>query len=86
MATLNADGIVRLWDSRNGQEIRQLSVPSKDPYEIIFSPDGRYLAVSTDKTARIWDVEKGEQVQEFVGHSENVRTAFSRSATSARLP
>lgn len=77
VATLNADGIVRLWDARNGQEIRQWSVPSTD--EIVFSPDGRYLATSADdKTARLWDVESGEQIQEFVGHLEVVNAlAFS---------
>ncbi len=36
---------------------------------VAFSPDGKtVLTWSSDKTARLWDVETGKQVQEFIGH------------------
>lgn len=47
-------------------------------YAIAFSPDGRQLAsVGADKTVRVWDVDRGQQVASLVGHTaEVVSVAF----------
>ncbi len=68
--TLNADGIVRLWDARSGQEIRQMSSQATGQSNLVVSPDGRYAAAGNGNTARLWDIQTGEQIQEFVGHAE----------------
>jgi len=40
---------------------------------VAYSPDGRYIVTgSEDKTARLWDVRKGEEVRIFKGHTDYV--------------
>ncbi|MEG3910312.1 hypothetical protein QT979_20820, partial [Microcoleus sp. w2-18bC1] len=38
---------------------------------VSFSPDGKYIAISGDKTARLWDL-TGKLIQEFKGHQDSV--------------
>ncbi|MEY3867749.1 MAG: hypothetical protein RLZZ338_1640, partial [Cyanobacteriota bacterium] len=41
---------------------------------VSFSPNGDYLATaSSDKTAKLWRVQTGEEVRTFRGHSDSVR-------------
>jgi WD40 repeat protein len=42
-------------------------------YAIAFSPDGRQLAsAGADKTVRVWDVGRGQQIASMVGHTAEV--------------
>ncbi|WP_369173144.1 AAA family ATPase [Streptomyces sp. R28] len=45
-------------------------------WDVVWSPDGRrLLSVSHDHTARVWDVERGEQTRVLQGHSRQVEAA-----------
>jgi len=68
--TLNTDGIIRVWDARSGQEIREMSSQAVGQSNLVVSPDGRDVAAGNGNTARLWDVTTGEQIQELVGHAE----------------
>jgi WD40 repeat protein/transcriptional regulator with XRE-family HTH domain len=48
-------------------------------YAVAFSPDGRYvLSGSQDGTARLWDIDSGQEVRRFVGHQGGLSAvAFS---------
>jgi WD40 repeat protein len=48
-------------------------------YSVAFSPDGKYILTgSQDGTARLWDVQKGEEVRRFIVHKGGVSAvAFS---------
>jgi WD40 repeat protein len=84
LASASADGAIKLWDaSRLGKE--------QTPRDIFgarvgmgfrgmaFSPDGRRLVAGGEKnTAKIWDVQTGQELQTLYGHSRDVWvTAFS---------
>jgi WD40 repeat protein/serine/threonine protein kinase len=68
--------LVQLWDAETGQELNR-RVPA-DPvlvHCVTFSRDGKHLAaVGTNKTAKVWKVDSGEEVCSFPGHLTRVRS------------
>ena len=51
---------------------------------LAFSPDNRYIATggSADHLIKLWDVETGEKIREFVGHDDYILSiAFSPNGT-----
>jgi WD40 repeat protein len=71
---------VRLWEVATGKQQRLLSVrinfgrrngillgrmPEDAP--LLFSPDGRYLAVADAGAVRLWELPGGKEVRRFVG-------------------
>jgi hypothetical protein len=72
------DGTVRMFDLKTGNELKRY--PSdKDVNGIAVSRDGKYLlSGSDDQSMRLWDVDKGEMLHRFQGHSNFVYgVAFS---------
>ncbi len=66
-------GFVRIWNAQTGQP-----VPTPEGFKehtdgvlsVAFSRDGTKLLTSSfDKTARLWDVKSGRQLQIYKGHS-----------------
>jgi WD40 repeat protein len=80
LVSSHAEGILRGWDPRTGQELFTLKGPafgtSSSP---AFSPDSRRLATACeDQTVRVWEVETGREILKLSGHSQGVRAvAFS---------
>ncbi len=66
-------GFVRLWDAQTGAELKTpdgFTGHTDAVLSVAFSHDGKkLLTASYDKTARLWDVESGRQIQELNGHS-----------------
>ena len=62
LASGSADGTVRLWNVATGECRRPLPVGAKVNC-LVFSPDGRFLAVMTTTEDRVafWDVESGQK-------------------------
>jgi WD40 repeat protein len=70
--TAGLDGLVKIWDTATGKEVRTLAVPSASPLaasvdHIAFSGDGRTLAASTilSDSVKLFDVTTGQQVGEL---------------------
>ena len=92
VATFSFDNTARVWDTRTGRAVARLthtgttpaplpllgSTPPAYLTALTFSPDGRQLATaSTDQTARVWDVQTGNEILRL-SHEGSVRTvAFS---------
>ena len=83
---LRADGLVRILDAHSGQMVRTLQLPTLwFPRDVTFSPDGRWLATTTeDGRVIVWDVATGQPRFTAAGHSGAVN-ALDWSADSARL-
>jgi len=77
LASGGRDGVIRLWEVTTGREIRQMREEERGLLQklvglgilcLAFSPDGRYLAsTSNDETVRVWEVATGQVVRRLKG-------------------
>ncbi len=59
LATGGADRVVRLWDTKTGQMLRQFEGHRMTVTAVSFSPEGKRLgSASLDRTIRIWPLER----------------------------
>jgi WD40 repeat protein len=64
LATGGADGAVRLWDARTRRSEHVLAGHDGEVTGLAFTPDGRFLlSASRDRSARVWDLRRGEAVR-----------------------
>jgi WD40 repeat protein len=85
LATGHEDYTVRLWDTRDGTEIRALEGAKHYVYSVAFSPDGRLLAAGDAKgTVTLWDIAEPTPLSVFDGHTEQV-AAVAFSPTGVKL-
>ena len=80
MATVGADGLVRLYRAGAGAETFRIPNILNGHTDTIlgvqFSPDNRRLVTAgADQTARIWDVGSGREIAHLVGHANQVTDA-----------
>jgi WD40 repeat protein/serine/threonine protein kinase/DNA-binding XRE family transcriptional regulator len=75
---------VRLWDVATGRGLQQFNGHTDEVTSSSFSPDGRLLVTSSkDRTARIWEVTTGKQIQ-LLSHPDSVY-AVAWSPDGARM-
>jgi eukaryotic-like serine/threonine-protein kinase len=68
LAALAHNWQLGIWELGTGRLLHILDGPkgvSADNAGLAFSPDGRRLALSTGREARLWDVEKGETLRSW---------------------
>lgn len=72
------DFAIHLWDVASGEAVGTLSGHSDIVWDVAFSPDGKMLAsVSSDRTAKVWDWDKGELLKSLDFPAEVVNVSFS---------
>ena len=74
LASAHGGGSLIIWDVQSGDKLREFRHPlqastddSDQAWKLVFSPDGSLLVSYTEDEAnvRLWDVGRGEEIQEF---------------------
>jgi WD40 repeat protein len=74
LAAVCADGVLRLWDTRDGKAVRSYSQPDGKFRCVAFSSDGGTLAGGTDgATIHLWDTATGERRSLMKSAPDSVR-------------
>ncbi len=67
------DNLIRIYETRNFEAVRDIRGHTDSVWYADFSPDGRRIvSASRDATAKVWDAETGAMVSDFVGHATGV--------------
>lgn len=92
-ADAKVDPSVWLWDLKSRAEIRRLDGHQDWIWSVDISPDGRYGVTGSgpinpptnregDYSVRLWDLQTGEEIRQFLGHENTVNSvAFSPEGT-----
>ena len=67
-AVTACDGLLRVWNVRDGRCLRELVAPAdptEEPTELGVSGDGRYAITAGSSTVRFWDLAEGRRLRVF---------------------
>jgi WD40 repeat protein/tRNA A-37 threonylcarbamoyl transferase component Bud32 len=81
--TGHQDGVIRVWDTKTGKELRAFKGPVGDPYFVIaLSPDGRRIGwKSPDGWLIVHDVASGDELMKARERGNWSYPAFNRDGT-----
>jgi len=79
LVSAHDQGLLILWDSQTGAELRSCKGHEGIVHSVAFSPDSKMLVSgSVDRTVRVWDVATGEEQRRFGDSVDSVKcVAFS---------
>ncbi len=85
LATGAADGTVRLWDARTGDQLRQLVGPSSVAYDVVLIEDaGAVVASYPDGSLWVWETDTST-LRHVLYHPESQRTWHMWAVPSTSL-
>jgi WD40 repeat protein/tRNA A-37 threonylcarbamoyl transferase component Bud32 len=89
-AAIDEDGFVTIWDARTGAELRRLDGGEfGHGFDVLFSPDGRYLAVSRhDAHPKLLEVRGDRDIAlaDDDRPDQGYRLAFDHAGTQLAMP
>src|SRR6201999_169869 len=65
----SADGSVRLWDAKTGQQLYTFEADAK---YAAFSPDGNYIAAIGDGSVWSWEIKMSQSHRAFNGYDSEI--------------
>jgi WD40 repeat protein len=70
----SSDNSASLWDAASGQKSKEFTLPQGIVINYpVISPDGKYLlAGDSEGVARLWDIQTGQEIRRFIGHTASV--------------
>ncbi len=78
LATGDVNHEIHVWQVETGKQLLTCKVDEGWIWSVAFSPNGRFLASSANRTVKLWDVQTGECVKILKGYSDRVFSlAFS---------
>jgi WD40 repeat protein len=78
LATGDVNHEIHIWQVADGKQLLTCKVDEGWVWSVAFSPNGRFLASSANRTVHLWDVQTGECLQTLQGYSDRVFSlAFS---------
>ncbi len=78
LATGDVNHEIHVWQVADGKQLLTCKVDEGWIWCVAFSPDGRFLASSANRTVNLWDVQTGQCLQTFGGYTDRVfSVAFS---------
>jgi WD40 repeat protein len=80
LATAGDDHVVRLWDSRTGQSLAELTGHTDKVSDVAFSPDGHRLAsAGSDEALRLWNTDAIGGLPVLRGHGGGLPPATTKT-------
>ena len=75
---------VTVHDSSSGATVTEFQATDDKAYRCSFSPDSRFIAVVTGRTAYCWDItgSKPQLVETFIGHTADIASLVFSSPTT----
>lgn len=78
LASMGADGMIKLWDANSGKLLRTLDGGTRElGSSVAFSPDGSALAASWFTQAVLWDTKSGEILSRLSGQSVGTTIGYN---------
>lgn len=70
LATGDDEGVVRIWDTRTGQPVRELARHERRISALAYAANGERLAVAGLTDLRVWDTRSGALLHRLPGHAD----------------
>jgi WD40 repeat protein/transcriptional regulator with XRE-family HTH domain len=78
LASMGADGMVKLWDANSGELLRTLNGGTGElGSSVAFSPDGSTLATAWLTQVALWDTQSGEMLSMLSGKSVGTTIGYN---------
>jgi len=77
VADAGADSTIRIHNSKSGESLIEFQLPPESDVfqQIVFSPDGKRLAIAAGDGAYVYDATTGKLLLKYSGHGEGVRNS-----------
>ena len=87
LLTVSGGGVVKSWDIQTGETLQTINLPMSRINAAVFSPDAKHILATNylEQSARLFDIETGQQIHELAGHNGLVSClAYGSESPSGR--